>query len=118
MPRVFLHQTARLLWVVLDATPSIRGVLFEPSGGNRMHFSWVVDIENGTGKPALSFFEPQYRAHQEEDYLVLQVHPNAIEEALFPEFERIIALLKAEDRTFITAEEYRRLDESRRAASP
>lgn len=103
---------------VLDETPTIRGVLFEPPGGNRMRFSRVVDIENGTGKPDLSFFEGQYRAHEEEEYLVLQVHPNAIEAARFPELERILSLLVAEGRTFVTAEEYRRLDATRRSGSP
>jgi peptidoglycan/xylan/chitin deacetylase (PgdA/CDA1 family) len=112
------NKTDQTTAQVLDEVPAIRSVFFDPSGGNRIRFSRVVDIENGTGKPDLAFFEPQYRAHQEEEYLVLQVHPNAIEEVRFPEFERIIALLKAEGRTFITAEEYRRLDESRRPASP
>ena len=103
---------------VLDETPAIQCVLFQPPGGDREVFKRVVDIENGTGKPDRAFFEPQYRAHPSEDYLVLQVHPNAIDETGFAEFERVVTLLLADGCTFTTADAYRSLEATRRAAKP
>jgi hypothetical protein len=77
-----------------------------------------VDLENGTGKSDLAYFVPQYRAHEEDEYLVLQVHPNATDDASFAQFQQAVDLLISDQRTFVTAEEYHRLDASRGTGSP
>ncbi len=102
----------------LDEQPAIRTVLFEPPGGNRLHLRRTVDLENGTGKSDLAYFVPQYRAHEADEYLVLQIHPNATDDASFTQLQQAIDLLISEQRTFVTAEDYRRLNASRLVPAP
>ncbi|MFA6108350.1 MAG: hypothetical protein WDA75_06230 [Candidatus Latescibacterota bacterium] len=92
---------------LVRAVFDVQGVPFEVTTEVLVYRQFVIL------KADLSFFEAQYRSHPEEESLVLQVHPNAIDSVHLPELERILSLLVAEGCTFVTAEEYHHLQASR-----
>lgn len=89
---------------VVDENPDIQVVFFECKGTRKLRIEHYADVEPEKGIPTLAFFEGQYNANRDKEYLALQLHPQQIgfNQHFNSDFVPIVEFLKREQVTFIT----------------
>jgi peptidoglycan/xylan/chitin deacetylase (PgdA/CDA1 family) len=93
---------------VLEEHPEIKVWLFgkAQTGSTKFVLTRSPELEHGVGKVSFEAFLKGYTARRTQTCLTLQGHPAMWSDEMFADFQRIVALLQADSRIFLTPYEY------------